>query len=144
MSLTDPIFSVLIILIAYFCPVCICLAKNTFPKPPSPSFLPISYYPKQLLESNSSPLVAYSTVLCLMYLRSSQKYSAPSELNSLITFCPNVFLTSLKESRLWVTLISQGLRLVELVSQIKICMDRQLLFFSRLWFLLRRGERTLL
>lgn len=80
-SAADPTLSVLIIFIANCYPVCLCLAKRTCPKPPSPSFFTISYSPKQLAGLKSSPFDAYSTVLFLTNSRSSSKYYAPSELN---------------------------------------------------------------
>ena len=73
-SAAVPILSVLIILMANCYPVCLCLARRTCPNPPSPNFFTISYYPKQLAGSKSSPLDAYSTLLLLINYRSSSKY----------------------------------------------------------------------
>lgn len=80
-SAAEPIFYVFIIFIAYFSSVCLLLAKNTLPKPPYPNFSIISYSPKQLAESKSSPRDAYRIVLFFIYDKSSSKYYAPSELN---------------------------------------------------------------
>lgn len=80
-SEVEPTLSVLIIFMANCSPVCLCLASKTCPKPPSPSFLMVSYYPKQLAGLKSSPFDAQSTDLFFTNSRSSSKYSAPSELN---------------------------------------------------------------
>lgn len=98
-SEVEPTLSVLMILMANCYPVCLCLANYTLPNPPSPSSLTISYSPKQLAGSNSSPLEAYSTDLFLTNSRSSSKYSAPSELNKRKCAKSNYFWMVRKLSR---------------------------------------------
>ena len=81
-SAAEPSLSVLIILMANLSPVCLCSARWTCPKPPSPSFLIVTYSPKQLEGSKSSPWDAYRTAPFFTNSKSSSKYYAPSELNS--------------------------------------------------------------
>lgn len=87
----------LMTLIAAYYPVMLFLPKETAPKPPSPRGLIISYYPKFLFESKSSPLLTKTLSPFFKQSKSSSKSQTASTPQILIfrcLFCHQFFYTN--------------------------------------------------
>lgn len=87
----------LMTLMAAYSPVMLFFPNDTLPNPPSPNGLIISYYPKFLFESKSSPLLTKILSPFFKYSKSSSNNSTASTPYTLIflcLFCHQLFYTT--------------------------------------------------